>query len=78
MEILISMWTELILENEFYVNPPEFNKPVLAILKWCSSGKTVPSVIKYVESDDHSWETFDDNSELSYSLDVIKWMYVPE
>jgi hypothetical protein len=71
------MWTKIELKNGQYVNVPEPNRPVLAILRW-SSGKEIPAVIKYVKADDHSWETVDDNSELSYSLDVIKWMYIPE
>ncbi len=71
------MWTVLKLENGKYINPPEEGKPVLAILKW-SSGKLVPAVIKYGNFGDHSWKTVDDDSELSYSLDVVKWMYVPE
>ena len=28
------MWTELILENGKYVNPPQHDVPVLAILRW--------------------------------------------
>lgn len=71
------MWTELILENGKYVNPPQHDVPVLAILRW-GSGKLVPAIIKYVSVDDHNWETVDDNSELSHWVDVVKWMYLPE
>lgn len=55
------MWTELILENGKYVNPPQHDVPVLAILRW-GGGKLVPAIIKYVSVDDHNWETVDDNS----------------
>lgn len=72
------MWTDIKLENGEYVNTPEPGKPVLAILRWCGSGKLIPAIIKYGNWDDHSWRTVDDDSELSYSLDVIKWMYIPE
>jgi len=72
------MWTDLVLKDGDYENAPEVDKPVLAILKWSRSGKLLPGIIKYVNADDHCWETVDDSSELSYSLDVIKWMDIPE
>lgn len=72
-----NMWTILEIKHGKFINTPELNRPVLAILRWFS-GKETPAVIKYVNADDHCWETVDDNSELSYSLDVIKWMYIPE
>jgi hypothetical protein len=72
-----SPWTILELKEGKYTNAPEPEKPVVAILQW-SSGKQVPAIIKYGNWDDHSWRTVDDDSELSYSLDVIKWMYLPE
>ena len=71
------MWTILELKNGKYTNAPEKGRPVVAILKW-PSGKQVPAVIKKVEEDDCSWRTVDDHSELSYSIDVVKWMYLPE
>ena len=72
------MWTNIELKNGKYINTPEVNTEVLAILKWCGSGKTLPAIIKHVKEDDVCWRTVDDNSELSYSLDVIKWMYIPK
>ena len=71
------MWNDIYVENGKYVNAPEYNRPILAILQW-SSGKTLPAVIKHVKEDDCSWRNVDDDSEISYFLDVIKWMYVPE
>jgi hypothetical protein len=70
-------WTIIELKNGEYINTPKPNVPVLAILRW-SSGKEIPACIKFVKGGDHSWETIDDNSELSYSIDVVKWMYIPE
>ena len=72
-----SPWTILELKDGKYTNAPEQEKPVVAILQWLS-GKQVPAIIKYGNYGDHCWKTVDDNSELSYSIDVIKWMYVPK
>lgn len=72
------LWVYLKLENGKYVNAPEVDRPVIAILQWFMSEKMVPAIIKYGNWDDHNWKTVDDNSELSHSLNVIKWMYLPE
>ena len=71
------MWTEIKIEKGKYTNTPKPDIPVLAILKW-TSGKLVPAIIKFGNWDDHNWRTVDDDSELSYSLDVVKWMYIPK
>ena len=52
--------------------------PILCRLKWCGSGKIVFHVLISVESDDHSWETADDKSEISFDLDVTHYMLIPE
>jgi hypothetical protein len=72
------MWNKLIIESGEYVNPPIFDVPVLAIGEWVSSGKKVPCVVKYVNEDDCSWRTIDDNSELDFSFNIIRWMDIPE
>lgn len=59
------------------VQLPEFNKPVLAILRHCNSGSQIYAVLKAVNGGDHDWETCDDGSELSFSYDVIAWQYMP-
>lgn len=56
---------------------PEINEPVIAFIKW-QSGKPVVAVIKRVKEDDCEWRTVDDNSELSYYLDVTHWMPLPD
>lgn len=56
---------------------PDFDKPVLAVLRHCSSGNQIYGVLKAVDGGDHNWETCDDGSELSFAWDVISWQYLP-
>ena len=55
---------------------PEVDKPIEAIVRFCGSGKEVTAELKRVDEDDCSWRTIGDNSELSYSCDVVKWRYL--
>lgn len=59
-------------KNEF----PTYGICVVAVVEWFKSKKRVPIVLKHVNEDDCSWRTADDNSELDYSLSVIKWYYM--
>ena len=56
---------------------PEFEKPVIAIIRHCSSGDQQYAILKAVDGGDHDWETCDDGSELSFAYDVIAWQYLP-
>lgn len=59
------------------VKLPEFNKPVIAVIK-SSHSWTFNIEVKMVcvDEDDCTWRFFDDDSELSYDWDVIYWEYV--
>ena len=75
------------LNNALYkASLPEWNEPpiypevgslVVAIVEWFKSKKRVPVVLKFVKEDDCNWRTADDNSELDYSLSVVKWYLMP-
>jgi hypothetical protein len=54
------------------------NVPLLCRLRWCGSGNITHAILIYTESDDHSWETADDGSEISFSVDVTHYMLIPE
>lgn len=55
---------------------PEFGKPVLAILRHCSTGNQQYAILRSVDGGDHDWVTCDDGSELSFNWDVIAWQYL--
>lgn len=69
-------WQDIKVVDGKYDNPPEYNRVVLAVLKGCDTGKEVEYEMIHVDESDCSWRTADDNSELSYAWDVIKWKYV--
>lgn len=72
------MWNKLALKNNKCINMPKPNVPVLAIGEWLISGKQIPCIVKYVEEEDCCWRTVDDDSEISYSFNIVKWMEIPE
>ena len=74
--MLLRYWQDIKVVDGKYDYPPEYNKVVLAVLKGCETGKEVEYEMIYVNEDDCCWRTADDNSELSYAWDVIKWKYV--
>lgn len=69
-------WIELKLENGKYINSPEFDKPVIAMVQHFEGNRNVYSVLKHVDESDCDWRVVDDNSELSYSWNVIKYKYI--
>lgn len=54
---------------------PDYGKPVFVMMEW-ESGKKVGAYLKRVDEDDCDWRTVDDDSEISYSLNVIEWLEV--
>jgi len=59
----ILTWNEIDFTNENNPNTPSVDTPVIAKLRW-PSGKELYSVIKFVDEDDVSWRTVDDESEI--------------
>lgn len=52
---------------------PKHEQLVEAELEWCESKKRTYAILIYGKFDDHNWETADDRSEISHSVDVIRW-----
>lgn len=57
---------------------PKTDDIVLAILQGCETKRLIPITLKKVDESDCEWRTADDNSEISYAFDVIKWMAIPK
>lgn len=51
---------------------PEHEQMVQAELKW-PGGQLAYAILVYGDFDDHDWETADDRSEITHSIDVIRW-----
>lgn len=52
---------------------PEYNVPVLCVVEHWKTKGTQEAELIFVKEDDCNWRTADDNSELSYDWNVIKW-----
>lgn len=61
-----------------YLNPPKINQPVLCWRQWYDSRKMIVNVLKKVDEDDCDWRIADDNNEISYSINVLAYMLIPE
>lgn len=64
--------------HDLLVPLPDYGKPVLAVVEACYSKEQRYAVLMAVDADDHCWVTYGDESELSYSWDVLGWIYLPE
>jgi hypothetical protein len=67
-------WIELIIDGKYQSqNDPKDDKPVLAQLQhWYTKGIREAILIR-VHEDDVAWRTADDNSEISYDWNVVRW-----
>ena len=56
---------------------PKQEQIVIVRMEWFGSKKELFAVLVYGDFDDHSWETADDRSELSFNLGITHWMPLP-
>ena len=54
---------------------PQAGRTVIAECEHCTGGFKATVELKAVNEDDCSWRFVDDNSELAYDWDVLKWEY---
>lgn len=54
---------------------PEVGRPVSANVEHCTGGFKATVELIAVNESDVTWRFVDDNSELSYDWDVIRWKY---
>lgn len=55
---------------------PEVGRPVSATVEHCTTANKVDVELMVVNETDVTWRFVDDNSELSYDWDVIRWKYI--
>ncbi len=55
--------------------PKKYNKPVNAIIEHFHTKTQKIVKLKRVKEDDCEWRFVDDNAELAYEWNVIKWKY---
>ena len=71
----MSKWIKIDYKNNKTL--PPLKKPILVALQGVVTGIIVYEVLKRVKKDDHDWEFFCDNSEISNAFDVIAWTRIP-
>lgn len=72
-------WINLIIDGKYVdKNEPETGAIVLAKVQHWKTYETRYVVLKKVDEDDCSFRTTDDNSELSYSWNVMKWCEIDD
>ena len=57
---------------------PEYDVEICAILKHCTTGKKIKTVLRRVNEDNCTWRTSEDDFGITIDWDVIYWSFLPE